>query len=120
MLLEEFLTPMGITQRETGRKVLKLSPMHSQYVLGMDKAESDELLTELAAHLTDPGYAYYHRWQKNDMVVWDNWRVIHTAKGVPLDCGRVARRTTIAGDYKVGRYLDPALNRDREVKRLVD
>ncbi|MGF7150230.1 taurine dioxygenase [Sphingomonas zeicaulis] len=112
--------PMVITQMETGRKVLKLSPMHARYVLGMDKAESDALLTALAAHLTDPTHAYFHDWQENDMLVWDNWRIIHSANGVPLDCGRRARRTTIAGDYKVGRYLDPTLDRDRQIKRLVD
>jgi taurine dioxygenase len=112
--------PLVITQRETGRKVLKLSPMHARYVLGMDKAESDALLTEIAAHLGDPAFAYFHDWRENDMVVWDNWRIVHSANGVPLDCARSARRTTIAGDYKVGRYLDPALDRDRQVKRLVD
>ena len=112
--------PMVITQMETGRKVLKLSPMHARYVLGMDKVESDALLTALAAHLTDPAHAYFHDWQENDMLVWDNWRIIHSANGVPLDCERRARRTTIAGDYKVGRYLDATLDRDRQVKRLVD
>lgn len=112
--------PLVITQRETGRKVLKLSPMHARYILGMDKAESDALLTSLAEHLGDPRFAYFHTWQKNDMVVWDNWRVVHSAAGVPLDVERSARRTTISGDYKVGRYLDSALDRDRQVKRLVD
>ena len=112
--------PLVITQMETGRKVLKLSPMHARYVLGMAHAESDALLTELAEHIGDPAHAYFHKWQKNDMVVWDNWRIIHSANGVPLDCKRSARRTTIAGDYKVGRYLDETLDRDRKVKRLVD
>lgn len=112
--------PMVITQVETGRKVLKLSPMHARYILGMDKAESDALLTEVAAHLVDPAFAYFHDWQANDMIVWDNWRMIHGANGVPLHCRRLARRTTIMGDYKVGRYLDPTLDRDRKVKRLVD
>ena len=112
--------PLVITQPETGRKVLKLSPMHARYVLGMDKAGSDALLEELAAHLVDPAYAYLHRWGKDDMVVWDNWRVIHSANGVPLDCKRRAIRTTIMGDYKVGRYLDPTLDRERAVTRLID
>lgn len=112
--------PMVITQTETGRKVLKLSPMHARYILGMDAAESDALLTEVADHLVDPRFAYFHEWQTNDLVVWDNWRTIHSARGVPLHCRRLARRTTIVGDYKVGRYLDPSLDRDRQVKRLVD
>ena len=54
------------------------------------------------------------------MLVWDNWRTIHGAEGVPLNVARMARRTTIMGDYEVGRYLDPSLDRNREVKRLVD
>jgi len=112
--------PMVISQLETGRKVLKLSPMHARYILGMAPDESDALLKEVAAHLVDPTHAYFHDWQKDDMVVWDNWRVIHGANGVPLHCARRARRTTIMGDYKVGRYLDPTLDRDRAVKRLVD
>ena len=112
--------PMVITQIETGRKVLKLSPMHARYIWGMDKAESDALLTEVADHLVDPAFAYFHQWQRNDMLVWDNWRIIHSANGVPLDCARLARRTTIMGDYKVGRYLDETLDRNRAVKRLVD
>lgn len=112
--------PLVITQQETGRKVLKLSPMHARYVLGMDRNESDALLHEIADHLVDPRFAYFHKWQTNDMLVWDNWRVIHSANGVPLDCERQARRTTIMGDYEVGRYLDEALDRNRKVKRLVD
>ena len=112
--------PLVITQQETGRKVLKLSPMHARYVLGMDRRESDELLEELAQHLTDPKYAYFHKWAKDDVVVWDNWRVIHSATGVHPDDTRIAQRTTIVGDYKVGRYLDPSLDRDRPAKRIVD
>src|SRR5437762_3119812 len=94
--------------------------MRSRYILGMDRPESDALLTELAEHLCDETYAYWHHWAKDDMVVWDNWRVIHGAAGVPLDCRRVAQRMTIVGDYKVGRYLDPELDRDRKVRRIID
>lgn len=112
--------PLVIVQEETGRKVLKLSPMHARYVLGMEQAESDALLTEIAEHLVDPQFAYFHTWQANDMLVWDNWRLIHSANGVPLHCRRLARRTTIVGDYQKGDYLDPTLDRDRKVKRLVD
>lgn len=112
--------PMVIVQRETGRKLLKLSPMHARYVLGMEKADSDALLTEIAEHLVDERFAYFHDWQENDMLAWDNWRMVHCAEGVPLDCFRAARRTTIAGDYRFGRYLDPALDGTSAVRRIVD
>lgn len=112
--------PLVITQKETGRKVLKLSPMHAQYIHGMDRGESDALLTQLADHLVDPRHAYYHTWRKNDLIVWDNWRVIHSANGVPMSCRRVAHRTTIIGDYGYGRYLDTTRERTDIGATLVD
>ena len=112
--------PMVITQVETGRKVLKLCPMHTPAILGMDPQESEALLTELDSYLTDPRFAYFHKWRKDDMLVWDNWRVCHSAAGVPLDVPRHARRTTIMGDYAVGRYLDPELDRNRAAARILD
>ena len=112
--------PMVITQFESGRKVLKLCPMHTPHILDMDREESDELIGELTSYLLDPAYIYYHKWQKDDMIVWDNWRVCHSAAGVPLDVPRYGKRTTIVGDYEVGRYLDPQLDRNRKVARIID
>ncbi|MGE0384075.1 MAG: TauD/TfdA dioxygenase family protein [Gammaproteobacteria bacterium] len=112
--------PLVITQKETGRKVLKYSPLHSRYVLGMDRAESDALLNELAAHLTDERFAYFHTWQANDMIAWDNWRVVHTACGILPGDSRYGLRTTIMGDYDLGRYLDPKLDKRQGVVSYVD
>ena len=112
--------PLVITQHESGRKVLKLSPMHAQSILGMHQTESDALLHELADHLVDARHAYFHTWQTDDAIIWDNWRVIHSATGVPFDVERLAQRTTIVGDYKLGRYLDPAHGRDGPRRRFDD
>jgi taurine dioxygenase len=38
------------------------------------------------------------------MVLWDNWRMVHCCTGVPLNDQRHMRRTTIAGDYGLGRF----------------
>ncbi|HEV8528313.1 MAG TPA: TauD/TfdA family dioxygenase [Actinomycetes bacterium] len=112
--------PLVITQPETGRKVLKLSPTHVRYVLGMDKDESDALIAELADVLTEDEYAYYHAWGPDDVIIWDNWRVIHSAAGVPEGVSRYGIRTTIAGDYDVGRYLDPGLDKNNPPDRFDD
>jgi taurine dioxygenase len=112
--------PLVITQPETGRKVLKLSPTHVRYVLGMDRAESDALIAELADVLTEDSYAYYHDWDIDDVIIWDNWRVIHCASGVPEGVSRYGIRTTIAGDYDVGRYLDPGLDKNNPPDRFDD
>lgn len=111
--------PLVLVQPETGRKVLKLSPMHAKYICGMDMADSDALLHRLADHLVDDRYAYYHDWQPDDMMLWDNWRVIHCYTGVPLDATRRTRRTTIAGDYARGRYLHSSDETARP-KRFID
>ncbi|MDX8141363.1 TauD/TfdA family dioxygenase [Lentzea sp. BCCO 10_0061] len=112
--------PLVITHPETGRKVLKLSPLHANRVLGLGAAQSDALLHQLADHLVDERYAYFHKWSEDDVLVWDNWRVIHCAAGVPLDVRRRAQRTTLLGDYGHGRYLDPALGRKLRTATIAD
>jgi len=99
--------PMVITQRETGRKILKLSPMLCGYVLGWDQQSSQALFEEIAGYLLDERYAYFHHWRVNDLVAWDNWRTIHTACGVPPHMRRMVVRTTILDEYKLGRLLEP-------------
>lgn len=100
--------PMVITQRETGRKVLKLSPMLCGYVLGWDRQSSQALFEEIAGYLLDERHAYFHHWRNDDLVAWDNWRILHTACGVPPHMRRRVVRTTILDEYKLGRLLEPA------------
>lgn len=95
--------PMVYEQRETGRKVLNVSPWFAEGVEGMESGAGDALLREVVSYATRPELAYYHRWQADDMVLWDNWRVMHCACGVPADERRYMQRTTIAGDYGRGR-----------------
>lgn len=112
--------PLVIRQPENGRKTLKLSPMHARYVLGMEADESHDLLSELGEVITNARYAYFHDWKADDVVAWDNWVTIHMACGIPTDVTRGARRTTISGDYRLGRYLDPDLDASRYRERLPD
>lgn len=97
--------PMVFVQEETGRKVLNVSPAFALGIYEMGGWDGDELLREVIAIATDPAYAYYHDWRMGDMVLWDNWRTLHSFTGVPPDQTRVMERTTIAGDYALGRPL---------------
>jgi taurine dioxygenase len=98
--------PLVYVQAETGRKVLNFSPWFAVGVQGMDQQASDALLIELGRHCSDEKHAYYHRWREDDMVLWDNWRMLHCATGVPVEDRRIMERTTIAGDYGLGRFED--------------
>ena len=95
--------PLVYTQAQTGRKVLNVSPWFAQGIEGMENAQGDALLREVVAYAIQPRLAYFHEWQPNDMVLWDNWRMLHSAKGIPPGEERRMRRTTIAGDYALGR-----------------
>jgi taurine dioxygenase len=95
--------PLVFRHPDTGRKTLNFSPWFSERVVGLPQKESDELLTELGRICSGKSFAYYHKWQEGDMVLWDNWRMLHSAKGVPVDEERLLERSTIHGDYGFGR-----------------
>jgi taurine dioxygenase len=99
------LHPAVITQPETGRKLLNVSPLFAERVEGLPIDESHELLSSLAAHIRKEEFAYFHQWSHDDLVLWDNWRMLHSALGIDPSVERIMQRTTIAGDYAQGRYL---------------
>ena len=104
--------PLVFTQPETGRKVLNLSPLFARHIEGMQNADGDALLADLARHILDSP-AYHHRWTLGEMVLWDNWRMLHSVTLAPVDETRVMQRTTIAGDYALGRKLSASPARCR-------
>jgi taurine dioxygenase len=48
--------------------------------------------------------SYHHIWRPTDMVIWDNTRMLHCVSGCPPEALRVMYRTTIKGDYGLGRW----------------
>jgi taurine dioxygenase len=97
------LHPIVFTHKELGRKAFNVSPSMAIGIKGMENEEGDALLREVIKYGVDERRAYYHTWRMDDMVLWDNWRVLHSATGGPADEVRWLERTTIAGDYGYGR-----------------
>lgn len=95
--------PMVFTQPETGRKVLNVSPWFAQGIEGMETPDGDALLEEVMSYAVPKDLAYFHPWRPGDMVLWDNWRMLHSAAGVPVEQERLMQRTTLHGDYALGR-----------------
>ncbi len=100
---ERAVHPMVYTQAETGRKILHVSPWFADGIEGMENEEGDALLREVISYVIRPELMYAHKWREGDMVLWDNWRMLHSAGGVPPEEKRIMRRTTIVGDYGLGR-----------------
>ena len=44
------------------------------------------------------------------MVIWDNWRCLHAVSGMSPEHTRCMHRTTIEGDYGLGRFEPPLLD----------
>ncbi len=96
--------PLVFVQPETGRKVLNLSPFFAKYIEELGPEDGHELLTRLAHHVLDSP-AYHHAWTTDEMILWDNWRMLHSVSPAPISEERIMQRTTIRGDYGEGRTL---------------
>jgi len=99
----------AVWTRTTGEKVVHLSPYGARGIEGMETPEGNELLRtvwEAAERAIKP---YVHDWKPTDMLIWDNWRMLHQACGVDPKYDRVVHRTTIKGDYGLGRWETPPL-----------
>lgn len=91
--------PLVRTHPETGRKALYLGGKLLKYIVGMDEAESETLLSDLYVHCDDDRFIYKHKWRQGDLVFWDNRCTMHFAQ--PYDSARFTRhmhRTTVQGD----------------------
>lgn len=96
----------AVWQRRTGEKVLHISPWQADGVAGREGAGGDALLEELIQQMYAAMKPYWHDWKPADMLIWDNWRFLHSAGGYDPQYGRDVRRTTIMGDYGLGCMLE--------------
>lgn len=98
--------PLVWIHPETGQRVLNVSTLNIQSILGLDEDESDALIERLIAHTLQPRFQYVHEWSNDDMVAWDNRRTMHQAFGHPADEIRTIHRTTIRGTAEMGRVIE--------------
>ncbi|GAA2969504.1 TauD/TfdA family dioxygenase [Streptomyces lactacystinicus] len=87
--LPEVTHPLAPVHPATGARALLLGSMVIPRLEGLPETEGRTLLADLLTHTTSPGYLYTHRWEQDDLVVWDNLAVLHTAS--PCDSSRHPR-----------------------------
>jgi alpha-ketoglutarate-dependent 2,4-dichlorophenoxyacetate dioxygenase len=85
------------TLARTGRKSIYLSS-HAGTIVGWPLAEARLLLRDLTEHATQREFVYSHKWQVDDLVIWDNRQTMHRGRPYPSHEARDVRRTTISGD----------------------
>jgi taurine dioxygenase len=97
-LWKDTVHPIVLTHPESGRKALFVNEGFTVSVNGLEPAESEALLARLYAHCIQPEFIYAHKWQADDIVMWDNRCTMHCA--TPYDFSayeRTMHRTTIKG-----------------------
>jgi taurine dioxygenase len=96
----------AVWTRKTGEKVLHVSPYMAEGIVGHEDAEGDALLEEVCQTINRLAqyYSYHHKWLPTEMVIWDNWRMLHSVSGNRPEDERTMYRTTIKGDYGFGRF----------------
>ncbi|MDQ4420329.1 TauD/TfdA family dioxygenase [Sphingobium sp. DEHP117] len=99
----------AVWTRKTGEKVLHIGPWMSVGMERREDAEGDAFLDEVCRTLNalcSAEHVYWHEWNTSDMVIWDNWRMLHAVEGYNPKYERRMLRTTIKGDYGLGYFED--------------
>ena len=93
--------PMVRKHPVTGRKSLYISPIYNDEVEGMGQAEGKKLIDDLTAFAEQPQFVYRHRWETDDVLMWDNRCTMHQVTPFDPSERRVMHRTTIVGTEPV-------------------
>jgi taurine dioxygenase len=94
----------AVWTRVGGDKVLHVSPWMSVGLEGAETPDGDALLEAVCQEIAAKAHAYQHQWKTNEMLIWDNWRMLHAVSGVDPKHPRRMQRTTIKGDYGLGYF----------------
>jgi alpha-ketoglutarate-dependent taurine dioxygenase len=93
--------PMVRKHPVTGRKSLYISPIYNDAIEGMASADARQLIAELTRIAADPRFVYTHRWETDDVLMWDNRCTMHQVTPFDPRERRVMHRTTITGQDPV-------------------
>jgi taurine dioxygenase len=106
----------AVWTRATGEKVLHVSPWMAEGLEGNETPEGDALLDAVCKEIFARAkeLSYFHQWKPTDMLIWDNWRVLHAVSGHDPQYGRRMQRTTIKGDYGLG-YFENGASSDNKI-----
>ena len=94
------LHPVVRTHPVTGKRGLFVNESMTSLIKDLDRRESDYLLRYLFDHLRTPEFQYRHKWQTNDLAVWDNRLSLHYAL-FDYSEHRLMHRVVIKGDRPV-------------------
>lgn len=101
--------PMILTHPRTGRKALYVNEIYTRRIVGLSRAESDQLLAMLYAHVRVPELQLRISWKPGMLAMWDNEytqhylvldrpypRIMHRAMVTPAEFAEAAQPAAAA------------------------
>ena len=86
----------------TGREGLFVNRADCVGVSGMTEEEASTFINNLVERIVDPKFIYAHRWEKGDLVIWDNRSILHAATPFDMEKNRrLIYRTTVKGERPI-------------------
>ncbi|SHG85944.1 taurine dioxygenase [Marisediminitalea aggregata] len=98
----DVIHPLVRVHPADGRKALWVSTGTVKHILGMEDEEAMALIERLVAYTTQPKYVYQHKWQKGDLLMWDNRCTLHTGTRYDdVKYQRMAHRLWVKGERPI-------------------
>jgi taurine dioxygenase len=88
--------PLVITNPYTGRRALYVNPLYTTKIVGLPQGESAALLNEFFELALTPKFIYQHEWQVGDLVIYDQFGLIHARMPFDEDEPRYMRQISLA------------------------
>ncbi|MCJ8521147.1 taurine dioxygenase [Pseudorhizobium tarimense] len=99
---EGIVHPLVRTHPETLRKALYLGgTIEGAWIVGMPLDESHDLLEQLWKHTTENSEIFVQKWDKGDIMMWDNRCTMHRRDSFDPSFTRIMHRTTTSGERPV-------------------
>ena len=87
--------PIVMTHEETSAQTLYLGRREWAYVPGLTLTESEVLLDELWSYAALEKNVWRQVWQPNDLIIWDNRRVLHRRDDFDQNARRLMKRCQV-------------------------
>jgi alpha-ketoglutarate-dependent taurine dioxygenase len=98
--MSSVMTHPLVWTHKSGRKSLVVGS-HADSVVGLPIPHGRSLLIRLQEWAAQPAFSYRHEWQEGDLVIWDNYGLMHRVVPYDADSGRMMHRTTLKGEERV-------------------
>jgi taurine dioxygenase len=92
---------IGIHPR-SGAGLISVSDIHTERIAGVSRADSLRLIDLLCEHIAKPEHCYEHRWELNDLIIWDNVALHHARSESDITEGARSLRRLVLDSRRSG------------------